>query len=266
MTLQSSAHPTPIPRTSGRKAGIAKLKPWFGGLCLAASLGAHGVLLGLPWWPSANETEDFAALEELPLATMDVAVLPAPPAQPELDIPIAVPRPATTRPTAVDPSPRVVPPVQPSVPEVIPASAEQEADPAPPAPDPMSTHLEPEPIPEPMAEPIPEPEPQPYADFPHVQGAQQADCGGEACWTSPVEGSWRGAARSIQDNLEAQGYILNNITGEVLSTETGLRIYRVVKDGEDPYYLNLVSVNDGILYSLTPTPLSEDRLVALQSL
>jgi hypothetical protein len=66
--------------------------------------------------------------------------------------------------------------------------------------------------------------------------------------------------------LEAQGYRLSNITGEVLSTETGVRIYRVAKDGEDPYYLNLVSVTEGILYSLTPTPLSEDRLVALQSL
>ncbi|MEY3299298.1 MAG: hypothetical protein RLZZ597_2558, partial [Cyanobacteriota bacterium] len=96
--------------------------------------------------------------------------------------------------------------------------------------------------------------------------AQQVDCGVEACWTSPVEGGWRGAARSIQDNLEAQGYRLSNITGEVLSTETGVRIYRVAKDGEDPYYLNLVSVTEGILYSLTPTPLSEDRLVALQSL
>lgn len=122
-----------------------------------------------------------------------------------------------------------------------------------------------DPEPEPIAEPIAEPEPQPYADFPHFQGAQQADCGVETCWTSPVEGGWRGAARSIQDNLEAQGYRLSNITGEVLSTETGVRIYRVAKDGEDPYYLNLVSVTEGIRYSLTPTPLSEEMLVALQT-
>jgi hypothetical protein len=133
------------------------------------------------------------------------------------------------------------------------------ADPEPSATEePIATNPEPE--------PIPEPEPQPFADFPHFEGAQQADCGGEACWTSPVDGGWRGAARSIQDNLEAQGYTLSNITGEVLSTETGVRIYRVAKEGADPYYLNLVSVADGILYSLTPTPLTEDRLVALQAL
>jgi hypothetical protein len=70
----------------------------------------------------------------------------------------------------------------------------------------------------------------------------------------------------LQARLETEGYTLANITGEVLSTETGVRIYRVAKAGEDPYYLNLVSVADGILYSLTPAPLSEDRLVALQLL
>lgn len=270
MILQSSTHPTPIPPPSDHKAGIARLKPWLGGLCLAASLGAHGVLLGLPWSPSTNETEDLAALEELPPATMDVAVLPAPPSQPELEIPIPVPRPATPRPPATTANPstapslsRIAPPAPPAAAVPLPAvESVATAAPAaaPPATEPISTE------PEPMAEPIPEPEPQIYADFPHFQGAQQADCGSEACWTSPVAGSWRGAAQSLQNNLEAQGYILNNITGEVLSTETGVRIYRVAKEGEDPYYLNLVSVDDGILYSLTPAPLSQDRLVALQAL
>lgn len=264
MTLQFSAHSTPIPRTSGRSFRMAKLKPWLGGLCLAASLGAHGVLLGLPWSPSADETEDLAAIEEPPTMTMDVAVLPTPqaPAEPEPTPPVV--RPAATRPAAVatNPSPRAIPPNPQVAPESIPDPAEPLADPEPPITEPIATNPEPEPTPE----PTPEPEAQPFADFPHFQGAQQADCGGEACWTSPVEGGWRGAARSIQDNLEAQGYTLNNVTGEVLSTETGVRVYQVTKDGEAPYYLNLVSVAEGILYSLTPTPLTEDRLVALQAL
>lgn len=249
--------------------GRVKLKSWLGGLCLAASLGAHGVLLGLPWSPSTHEADDSTAIEE-PTASIDVAVLPAPQPEPAPPIPVSPPA-EIMRPAAVVPSPRVAPPSPQPTPEVIPAPAPEPlaTEPAPPVAAPIA---EPEPIaesapvPEPMAEPAPEPEPQPYANFPHFQGAQQADCGGEACWTSPVEGGWRGAARSIQDNLEAQGYRLSNITGEVLSTETGVRIYRVTKTGEDPYYLNLVSVTEGILYSLTPTPLSEDRLIALQAL
>lgn len=266
MTLQFPAHSTPIPRSPGHKARIARLKPWFGGLCLAASLGAHGLLLGLPWSPRAHEAEDPATMEE-PTASIDVAVLPAPQPEPAPSVP--APPPAEMRPAAVVPAPRVAPPVQQSVPEVIPGPAEPLADPEPPATEPMATDPQPEPIaepePQPVTEPVPEPEPQPYADFPHFQGAQQTDCGVETCWTSPVEGGWRGAARSIQDNLEAQGYRLSNITGEVLSTETGVRIYRVAKDGEDPYYLNLVSVTEGIRYSLTPTPLSEEMLIALQT-
>ncbi len=269
MTLRISPHSTPIPCTSGHQLGIAKLKPWLGGLCLAASLGAHGVLLGLPWSPSANETEDLAAIEEPPPMTMDVAVLPTRLAQAEPEPPLPVARPAATRPAAVavNPSTRAIPPSPQPVAEVIPAPAEPLATaPESPVTEPISTDPEPEPIAEPVTEPVTEPEPQPYADFPHFQGAQQADCGGETCWTSPVEGGWRGAAGSLQDNLEAQGYTLSNITGEVLSTETGVRVYQVTKDGEDPYYLNLVSVTEGILYSLTPAPLTEDRLVALQAL
>jgi hypothetical protein len=229
---------------------------------LAASLGAHGLLLGLPWSPRAHEAEDPATMEE-PTASIDVAVLPAPQPEPAPSVP--APPPAEMRPAAVVPAPRVAPPVQQSVPEVIPGPAEPLVAPEPPVTEPMATDPQPEPIAEPQPQPVPEPEPQPYADFPHFQGAQQTNCGVETCWTSPVEGGWRGAARSIQDNLEAQGYRLSNITGEVLSTETGVRIYRVAKDGEDPYYLNLVSVTEGIRYSLTPTPLSEEMLVALQT-
>ncbi|QQE66222.1 hypothetical protein GFS31_29200 [Leptolyngbya sp. BL0902] len=254
--------------------GLAKLKPWLGGLCLAASLGAHGVLLGLPWSSSTPETEDLAALEEPPTVTMDVAVLPTRPDQAEPELPLPVVSPPETMPAAVavDPAPRVIPPSPQPVPEAIsevaPAAVEPPVTAAPesPVPEPIAADPAPEPIAETIAADTTAPEPQPFANFPHFQGAQQADCGGEACWTSPVEGGWRGAARSLQDNLEAQGYTLSNITGEVLSTETGVRIYRVAKAGEDPYYLNLVSVADGILYSLTPTPLTEDRLVTLQTL
>lgn len=276
MSLRSSAHPTPSPRLAGQGIRIASLKPWIGGLCLVASLGAHGLLLGLPWSPGAGGDQESAPLEEPPVSmvpvSIDVAVLPAPVADPEPEIPSPVPIPV---PSPVAPSLATPPPAPPPAAVTAPASIPVAPDPIPapipePIPAPPLAPAEPAPVEEPLAlappppveEPVPPP---PYADFPHIQEAQRVDCGVDLCWRSPVEGSWRGAAQSLRADLEAQGYILDDITDEVLSTETGVRVYHVAKAGEAPYYLNLVSVDEEILYSLTPAPLTQEMLVALQA-
>ncbi|PZV03754.1 MAG: hypothetical protein DCF32_13245, partial [Leptolyngbya sp.] len=115
-------------------------------------------------------------------------------------------------------------------------------------------------------EPVPEPPapPSPYASFPHLEGAQAACEGLADCWLSPVDSSWRGAAVDLQARLESQGYTVSNITGEVLSIDSGVRVYAVSKPGEPDYYLNLVSVQEGVLYTMTAAPMSDDQVLALQ--
>ena len=268
MTLPFPSPPSPRPPLSIQ--GI--------GLCVAVSLGAHGLLLGMPLSLGAGQ-EQVPPQAEDPLDPIEVAVLPVPVTPPEPVIPDPVapvpvapvpvaPVPVAPVPVAPRPGAEGPPPVSPA-PLPAPAAAAPEV-PIPEVPIPEVAATPPEPLaPEPdplVEEPPPPDDPAPFANFPHMPGAQPTDCGIGPCWSSPVEGGWRSAAQSLQARLEAEGYTLANITGEVLSTETGVRIYRVAKVGEDPYYLNLVSVADGILYSLTPTPLSEDRLVALQLL
>ncbi|PSR12640.1 hypothetical protein C8255_26345, partial [filamentous cyanobacterium CCP3] len=106
--------------------------------------------------------------------------------------------------------------------------------------------------------------PAPYASFPHLNGAQAACEGLADCWRSPVSSSWRGAASDLQARLEAQGYTLDNVTGEVLSIDSGVRIYAVSKPGEASYYLNLVSVREGVLYTMTAEPMTSDQVLTLQ--
>jgi hypothetical protein len=109
------------------------------------------------------------------------------------------------------------------------------------------------------------PEPSFYGDFPHLDGAE-AMCNDQAdCWHSPAE-SWRSAAATLKARLENQGYVLTNITGEVLGVDTGVRIYSVSQAGKDTYYLNLVSVVGGMLYTLTQEPITLETLSTLQQM
>jgi hypothetical protein len=66
--------------------------------------------------------------------------------------------------------------------------------------------------------------------------------------------------------LEALGYSLSNVTGEVLGVDTGVRVYTVSKADQQPYYLNLVSSGGGLLYTMTEQPISEAEVLALQAL
>jgi hypothetical protein len=79
-----------------------------------------------------------------------------------------------------------------------------------------------------------------------------------------VTGSWRSAAGNLQERLESQGYTVSNITGEVLSIDSGVRVYAVSKPGEPDYYLNLVSVQEGVLYTMTAEPMTADQVLELQ--
>jgi hypothetical protein len=242
------------PQTSRSKVRV----PGLGGVCLLAAVGMHLLVLALPM-PPQNEplpaaTEDHD--EALPGGEIAIAVLPKPTPTPTAP-PIA---PSPTPPTSEAPQP--VQPVAPLPPK--PPSSVTD-----PPPTPMAEPL-PIPFPPVVAAPEPEPEPeveaQPYADFPHLEGAV-ATCpdGLGDCWRSPTD-SWRSAARTIQGQLEQQGYTLKNVTGDVLSVDTGVQVYAVSQAGELAYYLNLVSVAEGVLYTMTELPINEDAVKNLQQL
>ncbi|MBE9137828.1 hypothetical protein IQ254_11595 [Nodosilinea sp. LEGE 07088] len=218
----------------------------LGILCVIASLGGHGVLLALVV-PSPNpEPLPVEVLDESPAAPDDVSVTVLPKPAPE-------PAPTVTPQASVQASP---PAPQAQSPEPVqqvesgPISAAPEPAPFTPPPAP------PEPV-EPQA-------PAPYANFPHLPGAEVGCNGANDCWRSPVSSSWRSAAGDLQAQLEAQGYRVDNVTGDVLSIDSGVRVYAVSKPGEANYYLNLVSVQDGVLYTMTVEPMTTEQVLALQ--
>ena len=180
------------------------------------------------------------------------AVAPPPEAPPPEAPPPAVAPPAPPAPVApAAASPEeVAPPEAMALPEV-PAAEPPVAEPPALVPPP-ATVLEPEP-------------PAPFADFPHLDGAEATCPGLATCWRSPVSSSWRAAAGDLQNRLEAQGYRLSNVTGEFLAIDSGVRVYAVTKAGEPDYFLSFVSMSDGgVLYTMTPEPMTREQVLALQ--
>lgn len=238
------------PRPKGRS------RSWLGVICAIASLAAHGALLVLVIPDSTPDAPPVENLAETSPLSDDVAVT-------------VLPKPA------VDPSPADIPAAPAAVPQAAPPAAPPVAPPAPTAPLPtVQPEAPPEPVtavpelapftpPEPPRPPEPAPS-APYADFPHLEGAQAACEGVADCWRSPVSSSWRGAAGDLQDRLESQGYTVRNVTGEVLQIDSGVRVYAVSKSGEAEYYLNLVSVREGVLYTMTAEPMTTDQVLDLQ--
>lgn len=228
-------------------------RSWLGVMCAIASLAAHGALLALVLpdsTPDAPPVENLAETSPLP-DDVAVTVLPKPAVDPPpAEIPV----------TPVAPAPAAVPQVAPQAPTEPLPTVQPESP-----PEPVTAVPEPAPFtpPEPPTPPEPAP-PAPYADFPHLEGAQAACEGVADCWRSPVSSSWRGAAGDLQARLEAQGYTVSNITGEVLSIDSGVRVYAVSKPGEADYYLNLVSVREGVLYTMTAEPMTTDQVLDLQ--
>ncbi len=226
----------------------------LGSLCLVVSVGAHVALLGISL-PDLRQEVNAPIPETDPLTDVAVTVIPKVEPQPQLDSAALVPpAPEATSPvTPAAPQPATVPSLAPSPPSTQP-------DPAPETPAPAVES----PVVKPFTPPPPlEPDaPAAFADFPHLEGAMVACPETGNCWQSPVS-SWRSATTNLRNRLEAQGYTVDNITGEVLSTETGVRVYAVTKAGEDTYYLNLVSISTGILYSMTPEPITMEQVEAL---
>jgi hypothetical protein len=104
----------------------------------------------------------------------------------------------------------------------------------------------------------------PYADFPHLEGAE-ATCGEVSdCWRSPVVTSWRSAARDLERRLTDQGYAIADVTGQVIDIDSGVQVYAVSKPGEPTYYLNFISVGDGVLYTMTDEPMNIEEILYFQ--
>lgn len=205
----------------------------LGGAGLVLSGVAHVVVLGLPLRPAAELAPRPPVLVEAPaLEKISLRQMPSP-ATPAI------------APTPLPPS--IAAPVPEPVPEPLPVDVQA-----------------PEPVPEPAVEP-PVAEPSPYGDFPHLEGAEATCADQPDCWQVPVA-SWRAGAGDLQSRLEAQGYSLSNVTGEVLGLDTGVRVYAVSKADQQPYYLNLVSSGGGLLYTMTEQPISEAEVLALQAL
>jgi hypothetical protein len=258
MTPRLASSPLPLRRllSPRRKAVRSRL----GILCVVASLGGHGVLLALvmPGQESDPQPPDPPAETLPPLNDVAVTVLPrseaevAPPPEAPTPTPAPVAPPAPSAPMApAAAAPETVAPAEAAAPEAV-TPPEAVAPPAPPAVrSAPTTVLEPEP-------------PAPFANFPHLAGAQATCPGLATCWRSPVSSSWRAAASDLRDRLESQGYRLSNVTGEVLAIDSGVRVYAVSKAGEPDYFLNLVSVSDGVLYTMTAEPMTTEQVLALQ--
>ncbi|MBD2109551.1 hypothetical protein [Nodosilinea sp. FACHB-13] len=258
MTPRLTTPPFSLRRSASKTKG--RSRSWLGVVCAIASLAAHGVLLALVV-PDSNQA---------PPLTEDLAE-PAPPLE---DVALTVLPPAVEAPPAVAPvkAPPALTSAKPgAATTAIPSQTAPQASIAPapaaqPKPSPQPTAAAPEPASTPPAAPASESPGPPalYANFPHLDGAQAACQGLADCWRSPVSSSWRSAAGDLQARLESQGYTVSNITGDVLSIDSGVRVYAVSKPGKPNYYLNLVSVREGVLYTMTAEPITSDQVLALQ--
>ncbi|MGB3138385.1 MAG: hypothetical protein WBB18_16375 [Nodosilinea sp.] len=237
----------------------------LGPVCVAASLAVHVALLALVL-PNSEKASSEAAETMSPPETIAVTVLPNPIVEAYAAEVTAAEEPVAEGPLepASGKAPAPPPAAQQAQAQINPLAQAQ--------PEPELTLLRAESAPKPSFEPpstpLPEPQPAapaPYADFPHLSGAQSTCAGLVDCWRSPVSSSWRGAAGDLQAQLEVQGYTVNNVTDEVLSIDSGVRVYAVSKPGESNYYLSLVSVRDGVLYTMTAEPMTSDQVLALQS-
>ena len=243
MTPRLAASPFALRRPSSQKP--ARSRSWVGLLCVAASLTAHGALLALvlPSPTAKNLPADSPGEPPVVLEDIAVTVLPKP------VVVDALPTEEIAQPTAPVPVLQAAPPAV-------------SAAPVPPVSPPVPSPVVPEPVP-PAPPAPPEEVSGPYVNFPHL-GGQTACQGLSDCWRSPVSSSWRSVASDLEERLEAQGYTLSNVTGEVLAIDSGVRVYVVSKPGEPDYFLNLVSVADGVLYTMTAEPMTSAQVLVLQ--
>lgn len=225
---------------------IKRLRPW-----LLLSVTLHAAIFVAPLLPSPPP---------LPEPEDTVGLAPKPPSPSTSPLPLPTVTASTPAPGPVPQSPpsrRVLPPQAPlvvarSTPPKTAAPAVTLSSPASPSPSPSpaATVASPSPLPStPLpvaASPTSEP-PSPYATFPHLESTT-AGCGDrENCWQS-ADTQWRSLARTLEQNLQNQGYSLTQLD---LETDTGVRVYRVAKAGEPEYYLNLISTFQGTVYLIS---------------
>lgn len=228
-------------------------RPW-----LLTAVGLHAVVLTLPLVPDASKEPELESVTivELPPEVTAIPPLPLTPA------PLPPPSSPVISQPIISPAPAVVPPAAAPVPTPVPVIPTAVQSPLPVESNPLLT---PTPTPIPSPTPPPVEEAIPYADFPHALNAQGCD-GVENCWqTSDTQ--WRSIATSLQQSLQDQGYNLQDITEQRLGEITGKRIYEVSREGDSPYYLNLISTLDrGTVYRMTDTPLSLAEMEAIAGL
>jgi len=235
------------------------LRPW---LWLALAL--HGVFLLLPMPsdpPPVIEVPEDESVSLTPLPTTTRLSQPSPSPQVR-----ASPTPTPSPVVRPSPSPAIAPPPvqQPAAIAPPPSTPAASPNPTPAPPPPPSPDTTASPPPEatllPPVPPVPDPDvPETaWANFPHPEGSTTCD-EVENCWVSP-ESRWRSLVESFEQTLQAQGYTLNDVTEQYLSTITGRRIYAVEKDGETQYFLNVISTLQGTRYINSDEPLSESEL------
>jgi hypothetical protein len=95
-----------------------------------------------------------------------------------------------------------------------------------------------------------------------VPDAQGCD-GVDHCWQTR-DTRWRSIATTLQASLTNQGYQLRDITEQQLGEITGRRIYEVSRDGDLPYYLNVISTLDQrTVYRMSDAPLNAEEMDAI---
>lgn len=232
------------------------IRPW-----LLVSLLLHGMVLTLPLLSEAPpEVPEPDRISLTPMPTVATS--------PRLPRPVASSSPSSVATPSPAPPPLVAPPSPVTVrrsppPAVLPQPAATPTPSLQPSPGrspaPQAT-LAPLPVDSPSPE-VPETA---WADFPHGEGTVTCE-GQDNCWQTP-ETQWRSLAHTFQQTLQSQGYVLEDITEQQLSSITGRRIYAVKKDGETQYFLNVVSTPQGTRYVNSEEPLSEAELNQLSGL
>jgi hypothetical protein len=205
------------------------------------SVGLHGLVLMMPLPPAEPTLE---GKENQPTKQVKVVELPKPsPSK-------LVTKPATSGPKPkAQPSPKVARSRPQQKPIVIPN----------PAPSPTTT---PSPNPTPSLSPAPSPSPTPsptpetIEDVLQIPGAK--GCNSLiGCW-QVGETQFRSVAENLQKRLEQDGYQVEKL--DDIEDDIGRSVYRVSKDGETPYYLNVLSIDQGTIYVRSPRLLSREEL------
>lgn len=234
---------------------------YTGGVCLVVALGVHWVVLSLklPQQTQSASNPKEEDISEDSMGGISVTVFPSvspTPASPSPEPSTGKPLQPTVMPKSTEPpaQPLPVPTASPAE-VVVPSQSETvenlEAETSEPIPEPEGLQQEAE-----------EEEPDPYADFPHSVDTVEARDACEGCWHNP-NSNFR--SMNLKEQLENQGYTLRDITGEMLDTDIGVRVYAVRKGEEITYYLNLVQVlNGGVLYTMTDEPIASEKIEDLQ--